>query len=91
MAFGANETFTPKNISASTNIKASQGILGGFYVNSTAAGTIIIYDDPATGTTTPISGTITPAIGYHMFPACFSTGCYIAVTGGSINLTAFYV
>jgi hypothetical protein len=65
------------------------GNLLGFYVNSTTAGTIQLYDDPSTGTTTPISGVITPAIGFHRFPAAFATGLN-AVIGGTLNVTLFY-
>jgi hypothetical protein len=79
----------PKNVTATANIKATTGQLIGFYVNSTTVGTIIIYDDAATGTTVPLSGTITPAIGFHRFPASFASGLYVAI-GGTLNVTLFY-
>lgn len=79
----------PKNITASTNIRATQGTLAGFYVNSTSSGTMVIYDDASTGTTTPVSGTITPAVGWHRFPASFANGIYIVV-GGTLNVTVFH-
>jgi len=79
----------PKNMTATANVKASAGELIGFYVNSTTSGTIQLYDDPATGTANPISGLITPAIGFHRFPAAFATGLY-AVIGSTLNVTLFY-
>lgn len=78
-----------KNITATGNVKSSQGALLGFYVNSTTAGMIQFYDDPATGTTTPITGLITPAIGWNQLPASFATGLN-AVVGGTINVTIIY-
>jgi len=86
---GSSETGVAKNITASANIKASQGLLLGFYVNSTSSGTIALYDDAGTGTTTALSGTITPAIGFHRFPASFANGLY-AVIGSTLNVTIFY-
>lgn len=79
----------PKNLTATANIKSGQGQLRGFYVCSTSSGTIQLYDDPATGTTTPISGAITPAIGFHPFPAAFSNGLYVVI-GATLNVTLFY-
>lgn len=77
------------NKTASANIKASPGQLLGFYVNSTSSGTIQFYDDVSTGTTTAISGLITPAIGFHRFPCAFATGLN-AVIGATLNVTLFY-
>lgn len=78
----------PVNKTTTANIKPIPGQLIGFHVNSTSAGTIILYDDAATGTTAPISGTITPAIGFTRFPASFANGLY-AVIGGTLNVTFF--
>lgn len=89
MSMGNIEAGFPANVTTSGNIKSSFGTLLGFYVNSTSAGTLILYDDAATGTTTPISGTITPAIGFQRFPASFAKGLN-AVIGGTLNVTFFY-
>lgn len=79
---------TPILLSASgIASKASCGLIG-LYVSSTSAGTVVIYNGTS-ASGTAVSGTITPAIGFHAFPAACPDGCYIAVTGGSINLTAF--
>lgn len=75
-----------RNMTASANVKAVSGGLLGFYVNSTTAGTIQFYDDAATGTTTPITGTITPSVGWNALPVGFANGLY-AVIGGALNVT----
>lgn len=79
-----------KLVTASGNVKSSQGAMLGFYVNSTTAGTIQFYDDPATGTTIPITGLITPAIGWNALPSTFAAGLN-AVVGGTLNATIIYV
>jgi len=82
------EQGAPVNISATGNVKNMQGALIGFYVNSTSTGTLILYDSATTTTTTAISGTITPAIGFHRFPAGFASGLY-AVIANTLNVTFF--
>jgi hypothetical protein len=86
---GSCEVGVFKNLTASANVKPNEGFLLGFYVNSTSAGTIQLYDDPSTGTTTPMSGVITPAIGFHRFPAAFATGLNVVI-GSTLNVTMFY-
>ena len=81
------QTGTPVNLTASGSIALHAGALIGFYVNSTSSGTIVIRDGGASGTA--ISGTITPAIGYHAFPASCVTGCYATISG-TLNVTFFY-
>ncbi len=73
------------------NIKAGQGSMIGFYVNSTNAGTVILYDSATTTTTAPISGTITPGIGFAWFPATFSNGLYAVIGGSALNVTFFVI
>jgi hypothetical protein len=81
---------TYKNISgtglASTWVINGPGVISGMYVNSTTAGTVKLYDySSATGTA--ISGTITPAIGYHNLGSLScSTGCFASL-GGTIDVT----
>lgn len=81
------ECGSPINLSASGAISLSAGALLGFYVNSTTAGTIVIKDGGSGGTA--LSGTITPLIGFHRFPAACASGCY-ATIGGTLNVTFFY-
>ena len=83
------EAGTPINFSADQIVSKAPGTLLGFYVNSTSSGTIVIYNGTTAGGTA-LSGTITPAIGYHRFPAFCTNSCFIAVTGGSANVTAFF-
>lgn len=44
----------------------------------------------ATSPSVAVSGTITPAIGWREFPAYCPAGCYIDITGGTINITAIF-
>jgi ApbE superfamily uncharacterized protein (UPF0280 family) len=76
------------NTGGSTVVKKQPGQIVGFYVNSTTSGTLAFYDAATAVTTTAVSGTITPAVGWHSFPAALVTGCYIVV-GGTINATIF--
>lgn len=80
------ESGAPINLSASGIVSKQPGSLLGFYVNSTSSGTLVIHD--ATAATNAISGTITPAIGYHRFPAALRAGCYFEC-GGTVNVTGF--
>lgn len=90
MALGNLEVGNYTNKTASANIKSGQGAMLGFYVNSTTSGTIQFYDDASTGTTTPISGLITPAIGWNFFPVAFSNGLN-AVIGATLNVTIVWL
>lgn len=78
---------TYKNLTATGTIVAPTGgalQLFGFYVNSTSSGTIAFTDSDGT-----ISGTITPAIGFHRFPTGWK-GTLTATIGGTLNVTLFY-
>jgi hypothetical protein len=57
----------------------------GFYVNSTTAGTIIFN---VAGSA--VSGTITPAIGWHNFPLSAPGGCTVTI-GATLNVTVFSI
>ncbi len=56
----------------------------GFYVSSTTGGTVVVQDNA-----TAISGTITPAIGFHRFCADIGTSLKV-VTANTINVTFFF-
>jgi hypothetical protein len=60
----------------------------GFYVNSTTAGTLVLRQGGASGTT--LGGTITPAVGWHTFPSVAHDGLH-ATVGGAIDVTFFIV
>lgn len=76
----------PKRITATGTVKAVGGRLVGFYVASTTSGTLVLRDGGASGT--QISGTITPAVGWHAFPADFVNDLHVTV-GGTIDVTFF--
>lgn len=78
----------PKNITATGAVSAIPCTLIGFYVNNTTNGTLVIKDGTSsTGTT--LTGTITPAIGFHAFPAGCNIGVY-ATIGNTLDVTFFY-
>ncbi len=74
-------------VTGTGTVNARPSRLVGFYVNSTSAGTLIFYD--AASATNAVTGTITPAIGWHFLPISFGTGIHVAV-GGTINVTLVY-
>lgn len=80
---------TPVNLTASGQILSAPGQVLGFYVNSTSSGTVVIKNGLTTAGTA-ISGTITPAIGYHPYPAILSTGGYVNVAN-TLNVTFFVI
>ena len=78
------------NLIASGAISKCPGSLLGFYVNNTTDGTVIIKNGGASGTA--ISGTITPAIGFHKFPAAItsSSGAYATIGGTALDVTFIF-
>jgi hypothetical protein len=76
-----------KNITATGAVSNGSCQLIGFYVNSTTAGTVVLRDGGASGTV--MSGTITPAIGFHRFPANVGVSLY-ATVGGTLDVTFFF-
>lgn len=84
------EPGTPVNLSASGAISLRAGFLLGFYVNSTNAGTLVIKNGGSGGTA--LSGTITPAIGFHRFPAAITSasGAYATIGGSALDVTFFF-
>ena len=84
------ESGTPINTTdaGSGVISLTAGTLLGFYVNSTSTGTVIVRNGTTSGGTA-VSGTITPAIGWHRFPAYLPAGCFLSL-GATINITAVF-
>lgn len=76
------------NITETTAVYTGSCTLLGFYVNSTNAGTIVIHD--STGADAAITGTITPAIGFHELPVDLATGLRAVIGGTALNVTLFY-
>ena len=82
------EVGTPLNITSTQAVTGNACGLLGFYVNSTTGGTLVLRDGGASGTA--ISGTITPAIGFHRFPAIIYTSLH-ATIANTLTVTFFYV
>jgi hypothetical protein len=81
----------PVNISATANVTAalSPGCqLLGFYVNSTSGGTLVLRRGGSGGTV--ISGTITPVIGWHAFPADVGGTLHATIAVAALDLTFFF-
>jgi len=77
-----------KNITATGAVSTGACQLIGFYVNSTTIGTLVLRDGGASGTV--MSGTITPAIGFHRFPANVGVSLYATIAGTGLDVTFFY-
>lgn len=78
------------NLTSSGIVIPGEGVLAGFYVNSTSGGIIKFWSSPTTNTNLggPISGYITPAIGYHNLGNLHSTaGVYMGKPTGTIDVT----
>jgi hypothetical protein len=82
----------PTNITTATTttVKSGSGVLRGIAVNTTAAGTITVYDNTAASGTKIgiIAASVTPGL-YLNLPARFAVGCTI-VTGAASDLTVYY-
>jgi len=76
-----------KNITATGAVSTGSCQLIGFYVNSTTIGTLVLRNGGASGEV--MSGTITPAIGFHRFPANVGVSLY-ATVGGTLDVTFFF-
>ena len=81
------EAGTAKNMTATGDVFTSNGILMGFYVNSTSSGTLVLKNGGSGGTA--LAGTITPSTGYNAFPCGISGGLH-ATIGGTLDVTFFY-
>jgi hypothetical protein len=77
-----------KNITATGAVSTGACQLIGFYVNNTTIGTLVLRNGGASGEV--MSGTITPAIGFHRFPAYVSNSLYATIGGSALDVTFFY-
>ena len=77
-----------KNITATGAVSTGSCQLIGFYVNSTTVGTLVLRNGGASGEV--MSGTITPAIGFHRFPANVGVSLYATVGGTALDVTFFF-
>ena len=87
MSSPISENGAAKNITGTGAVSNGPCQLLGFYVNSTTAGTIVLRDGGSSGTV--LSGTITPAIGFHRFPATIGVSLH-ATIANTIDVTFFF-
>ena len=76
-----------KNITATGAVSTGPCQLIGFYVNNTSVGTLVLRNGGSGGEV--MSGTITPTIGFHRFPANVGVSLY-ATVGGTLDVTFFF-
>lgn len=75
---------------ASGQLLAGGGVLEGVYINSTTSGTMALYHGTTqVNTGTPMTTTITPAIGYHNFCSMEATAGLYVVIGAILRATFF--
>jgi hypothetical protein len=79
----------PNDAGSVAETTALQGAILGWYVNSTSSGTIALTKGTSSGGAA-ITGTITPAIGWHEFPCVSESGIYCTI-GATINVTFLVV
>lgn len=78
----------PVRLTATGTVKSGgSGRIIGFYVASTTSGTLVLRDGGASGT--QISGTITPAAGWHSWPGSFVTDLHATIAGTALDVTFF--
>jgi hypothetical protein len=73
-------------LTASGQVKVSGGAILGFYVANTNGGTLVLNDDAASGGA-QLTGTITPAIGWHPLPLKFASGLRATIGGTALDVT----
>lgn len=82
------ESANSKNMTATGDVTTADTALVGFYVNNTNAGTLVLKEGGSSGTA--LSGTITPAIGFHKFPCRADGGLHATIAGTALDITFFY-
>ncbi len=85
MSMPVAEVGSYKRLTSTGAVCAGPCQLLGFYVAATTAGTVVLTDG-----STVMSGTITPAIGFHRFPATVGTSLTATVAGTALDVTFFY-
>lgn len=87
MSYPVAECGAPKNMTATGNVTAGPCQLLGFYVNSTTGGTLILKSGGSGGVA--MGGTITPAVGFHRYPADVG-GILHATIANTLDVTFFF-
>lgn len=78
----------PVRLTATGAISTVPGRVIGFYVASTTSGTIVFRDGGGSGV--QVSGTITPAAGWHFFPASFASSAH-ATIANTLDVTFIFI
>lgn len=87
MTTAAGNIGSAKVVSASGNVRAYPGAVLGFLCSASTSGTIALYDDPATGTTTQLLATLSLTAGtFYPFPVAFGQGLNVVI-GGTATVT----
>lgn len=81
------EAYSYKLLAASAQVKASDGLLGGFFC--TTAGTIKVWDSASAAGAVMIDTTAVVAGVFYPMPFAFINGCYITLAGGATGTAAF--
>lgn len=76
-----------KNITGTGAVSTGACQLLGFYVNNTTGGTLVLKDGGSGGTV--MSGTITPAIGFHHYPSNVGVSLH-ATIANTLDVTFFF-
>ena len=87
MSIAAIESGQTTNLTSSGAISSNPCQLLGFYVNSTSSGTLVLKDGGSGGSA--LGGTITPAIGFHRYPAQFATSAFATISN-TLDVTFFW-
>jgi hypothetical protein len=85
MSMPVAEVGSYKRLTATAAVCAGPCQLLGFYVAATTAGTVVLTDG-----NTAMSGTITPAIGFHRFPATVGTRLTATIAGSALDVTFLF-
>lgn len=83
-------SYTNISTATTTVVKSGSGVLGRITVNTTAAGTITIYDNTAGSGTKIATLPASVAVGTYEYGVAFSTGLTI-VTAGASDITVAYL
>ena len=90
MAKPVAECGYPVNLAATAAVTPAPCQFIGFYVNSTSGGTLVLRDGgTAAAGGVQISGTITPVIGFHPFPASIGKSLHATIAVAALNVTFF--
>lgn len=84
------ESYGYKAISASGQVATGAGVLKGFYVSTSTALTVKLWDNTAASGSVIVDTTAALTAGtFHEVPAGFANGLYVTI-GGAGAITVFY-